>query len=139
MRHSLAYLWILILAAPSLAQQPVDPHNLHERVLCVVPIVGSGTMEDPRRPMYAPLPPKAGEARSRADIHSFTWLESDDGRFALVEFVALDRIAFAAIYAEGRSDVKVFEKGKARRQDIEGEFRKHRKDFDLDRFVARMP
>ena len=61
--------------------------NTHERVLAVVPMVGSGTPDDPRRPMYAPVP---GGAPSREGIIAFTYQVSDDGKFALVEFVAHD-------------------------------------------------
>ncbi len=96
-------------------------------------MVGRGTPDDPRRPLYAPVPnPRA--APSRQGIIAFSYQLSDDGKFALVELVAANRAAFAAILADRRPDVKVFEKGKARREDIEREFRKYKRDFQLDRF-----
>lgn len=89
--------------------------------------------------MYAPLPPRPGEMPSRAGILAFTFQESDDGRFALVEFVAAGRAAFQQILSEKRPEVKTFLKGVARRADIETEFRKHKRDFNLDRFGVRVP
>jgi len=76
---------------------------------------------------------------SRSGILAFTYEESDNGRFALVEFVAADRAAFLPILNERRPDVKAFVKGVARRADIETEFRKHKSDFNLDRFGVRVP
>ncbi len=96
-------------------------------------MVGRGTPDDPRRPLFAPLP-RPGAAPSRDGIIAFSFQTSEDGKLALVELVAPNRAAFAAILADRRLDVKVFEKGKARRDDIEREFRKHKRDFQLDRF-----
>ena len=76
----------------------VDPRNTYQRVLCVVPMVGAGTPADPRRPKYAPWPP--APATSRTAIIGFSHQVSDDGKLALVEFVAQDRQAFAAIFAD---------------------------------------
>ena len=64
---------------------------------------------------------------------------SDDGKLALVEFVALDRKAFKDVLADLNPNVKVFLKGKDKREDIETEFKKHKKDFRLDQFGASVP
>ena len=133
----LALLFLLFCAAGRLAAQPpVDRGNLYQRVHAVVPIIGKGTYDDPRRPMYAPAP---GSPIDKGGILSYTFQESEDGRFALVEFVALDRAAFRGILAETRPDVKVFEKGKARREDIDREFRRLKANIDLSRFGGRLP
>lgn len=58
-------------------------------------MVGKGTPTDPLRPQYAPWPPAPASARN--GIISFSHEISDDGRFALVEFVAMDPNAFAPI------------------------------------------
>ena len=71
-----------------------------------------------------------GAAPSRAGIIAYGWQPSDDGTFALVEFVAVERAAFAPILAD--KSLKVFEKGKARREEVEAEFRKHKKDFRFE-------
>jgi len=125
--------------SPLLAQPPVDMRNTHERIICVVPMVGAGTAADPRRPLYAPLPQRGSGAAPASGIVAFAFQASDDGRFALVEFVARDPAAFKSILEDRRADVKVFEKGKDRREDIENEFRKYKQRFDLDRFGVALP
>jgi len=113
--------------------------STHQRLLCVVPIIGSGTPTDPRRPLYAPAPGNSGNAAPKNGIVAFNWRPSDNGNFAIVEFVARDRAAFAAILADRSPSVKVFEHGKARRADIEAEFRKHIKNFDSKDFGVALP
>lgn len=137
----LRFSWLLLLATtiPVLAQHPVDSRNTYQRLICVVPVVGSGTPADPRRPMYAPLPPQRGQAPSRTGIIAFTFQLSDDKRSALVEYVARDRSAFQAILADKSSNVRVFQKGKDKREDVLRELRKYKKDFDIDRFGVSVP
>ena len=130
---------VVCLCAPLCAQHRVDPRNMYERAMCVVPIVGAGTPDDPRRPAYAPVTPAPGVLPSRDGIIAFTFQESDDGKLALVEFVALTRDAFKELLADTRPDVKVFTKGKDKREDIEKEFKKHKKDIDLDSFRTVVP
>src|SRR5262249_2406796 len=105
----------------------------------IVPLVGTGKRGDPIRPAFVPAPPAPGAAPDQKGILGFTMQMCDDHKHALVEFVARDRSAFRQIMADTRPDVKVFEKGKARRGDIEAEVRKWKKDFDLDRMQVRVP
>ncbi len=127
----------LLLIAASVtalfAEHKVQTRNLYERLICVVPMVGAGTPEDPRRPLYAPVP---GGEPSPDGIVAFGYIESDDGLQAVVELVARNRAAFKAIFEENRSDVRIFEKGKAKKDDIEREFKKYKKDFDLDELAV---
>ena len=125
----------LALASTVCAQRRVDPRNTYHRVICVVPLIGHGTPSDPRRPQYAPWPPATG--KSRMDIISFSHLVSDDGKFAIVEFVARDGAAFAAIFND--HSLRVFEKGVHKKDDIEAELKKFKKDFSLDKFGMVMP
>lgn len=120
------------LILPVSAQHKVDLRNTYERILAVVPMIGAGTPDDPRRPLYAPLPGKT----SRDGIIAFTYQVSDDGKSALLELVARDRAVFEEILNDQhvRSDVKFFQKGKVRKDDVQTEFRKHKRDFDLDNF-----
>ena len=135
MRTSVLFFLFLLSAviSPLFSQPRVDPRNRYERVLAVVPLIGAGTLEDPRRPLFAPG--RAGDS----GIAGFTWQASEDGRFALVEFVARERRALAPILNHGRADVRVFERGKARREDIEAEFRRHKASFDFSRFGVVVP
>ena len=110
------------------AQRKIDPGHNHERVLAMVPMTGTGTAADPRRPLHAPV---------KADpngILSFSYQVSDDGRFAIVEYVARNRAALAPVLAANQPNVKAFEKEKASRAELETEFKKYKKDFDLDSF-----
>lgn len=139
MKHHarIASILLLIAVSQTVAQQRVALRNTYERMVCVVPMVGAGTPADPRRPLYAPLPGQT--ATHRDGIIAFSYQLSDDGQYALIEFVARDREAFKEIAADNRPDVKAFHKGKDKRGDIEKEFRKHKKDFDLDHFGVSVP
>jgi len=131
---------LFVVVVPYLAAQPpVARQNQHERIWVVVLVIGRGTPEDPRRPAYVPGPPARGSAPEPDGIVGFTAHISDDGRFAPVEFVARDRVAFREILADTRAEVKVFEKGKARPEDIEQEFRKHKRDFSFERMGVTLP
>lgn len=120
-------------AAVLLAQPRVDPASVYERLICIVPMVGRGTPEDPRRPMFVPAPREA-ERTAREGILAFSYQLSDDGQFALVEFVARSRAGFDLILKSARSDVKAFVRGEARKEEIEREFRRYKRDFRLDQF-----
>ena len=137
--------WMAALLATALclpAQHKVDTRQLYERLYCVVPMVGTGTWADPKRPLYAPSPAQMNPA-SRTGIIGFTHVLSDNGQFALVEFVARDAKAFDRILADVslnlNTSVKAFRKGKDKREDIEAEFRKHKKDFSFEHFGLRAP
>jgi hypothetical protein len=122
----------LAVIAPAWAQQRVDPANLHPRILAVVPIVGSGTWADPKRPSFLPAGPH--DSRDRAGIIAFQQILSDNGNFALVELVAVDRSAFAEILNSTDSRVKAFEVGKHTRQEIEAVFKQFKATFSFDTF-----
>jgi hypothetical protein len=53
------------------AQQPVSPRNSYERILVILPIVGSGTAADPMRPSLIRAPGRASRA---AEPHSRLYL-----------------------------------------------------------------
>jgi hypothetical protein len=140
-RFSSAFLSLTLLCASGIqliAQPRVDARNMYERVMAVVPLTGTGTVADPSRPMYAPAPAALQQAATtRTGILAFMHVMSDDGQFALVEFVARDRSAFQQILAD--PTIKAFLKGRDRREDMEAEFLKHKKDFDFAHFGVRMP
>jgi hypothetical protein len=124
---------LLVLAAAVFAQHRVDPRNIYNRVICIVPFVGKGTPADPKRPMYAPWPP----SRDPNGILAFSFQPTDDGQLAVVEFVARNRAAFDPIFND--KTITAFEKGRATRADIESLIKQHRKDFDMDKFGTVMP
>ena len=130
-------LLIAVLVLPQLSgQPPVTPTNVFERIYVIVPLVGKGTMDDPRRPLFAPSD-QDKDLPEEERILSFTAIPSDDGRFALVEFVAKDRAAFRRIAEQGRDlNLKLFVKGRDSKVSVEQEFRKLKRDFTLDSFNA---
>lgn len=129
-----------------LAQRRLEPEQMYERIICVVPMIGKGTPEDPRRPMFTPADPvkdaddrKAtltakGESADEPDkgIIAFSALPSDDGKFAIVEFVAKDRRAFKEILETTRPDVQSFRRDRASREALTNELKKFKRDLNLD-------
>ena len=109
-------------------QRRVDPRNMYDRLICVVPMVGSGTAEDPKRPKYAPWP----ISNDPNAIIAFVYEPSDDGNSAIAEFVGRTRFPFQAILAD--RSITAFELGVASKADIESGVKPFRKDFDLDKF-----
>jgi hypothetical protein len=125
-------------AARQQSRRAVDLRNTYHRLIAVVPLVGSGSRTDPRRPAYVPLSTAApAKGAARTGIIAWQHQLSDDKKFALVEFVATDRSAFTAILAD--RSVTAFEKGKARGADIELELKKFKKDFDLSKLGVVVP
>ncbi|MBI4892182.1 MAG: hypothetical protein HY821_16260 [Acidobacteria bacterium] len=114
------------MALPVLAESSGGGRKL----IAVTTMKGKGTWEDPRRPA---LPVEGG--------FNYHWIASDDGQYAIVE------LELSRVTAEGLQDltdvktgkggaVKVFERGQGKRDDVEKELKKYRKDFDLDDFLT---
>lgn len=85
--------------------QRVPPNLMYHRVWMVTPLVGSGTANDPKRPMFAPgptPPPQKGAtiagatatSPDRSGVLGYQMQLSDDGKSALVEFVFASPSAF---------------------------------------------
>jgi hypothetical protein len=115
------------------AQRRVDPRNTYNRVIAVVSFTGKGVPSDPKWPQYAPWPP----SQDPIGILAFAYLPSDDGRFALVEFVARNRSAFQALFND--NPITVFEKGRVGKAGTESALKPFRKDFNLNTFGMVMP
>jgi hypothetical protein len=113
-------------------------------------MVGKGTVEDPIRPKYAPVPmsfalreklrregklelllEKSDDekiAEEKLRIGAYSYVLSDDGKRAIVEFVARDRAAFAEILKD--ATVRAVEKRKMADVAEVDELKKVKKDFD---------
>ena len=109
---------LLMLATAASAQHRVDPRNIYHRLIVVVPLVGQGTQADPKRPQYAPAPtapkatssaPGAVASASAPTILAYMHTLSDDGKYAITEFVAQDMAAFQSILSD--KSLTVFVKG----------------------------
>jgi hypothetical protein len=118
----------------------VDPGHMYYRVYAVVPMIGTGTKDDPKRPMFAPSPAEtaARAPGNRSGILAFQYQLSDDKKLGLTEFVAAERAAFQTMLASSDPDVKCFERGKHTKDEIQAEFAKHKKDFQFSEFTARV-
>ncbi|MEZ5356824.1 MAG: hypothetical protein R2762_29655, partial [Bryobacteraceae bacterium] len=113
---------------PGWSQYQVEERHRHERLIAVVPMIGSGTYEDPKRPLLTPASVKADDG-----ILAYSYELSDDGKSAIVEIVARDRKALQPILNAGRADVKAFLKGRDKLEDVEREVRKVKKDFAVEK------
>jgi hypothetical protein len=150
---------LYMVAATANAQPPVSPRNSYERILVILPIIGSGTAADPMRPSLIPAPGGAtpnilniaisvpmtgpGVAATPAGlaptapqnlILGYSWVKSDDGNSALTEIVMRDRSAFPAIMA--LPGVTAFVKGVNKVTDIQTAFQQYKKAFDITKFGA---
>ena len=124
---------MLALALVVCAQRRVDPRNSYNRVIALVPLIGSGTAADPKRPKYAPWP----VSQDPDGILGFVFEPTDDGKSAIVEFVAQNRTAFSVLLAD--KTIQVFQKGSASRPAVESAIKQVRRDFNLDAFGMVMP
>jgi hypothetical protein len=127
-------------------QQRVDPTMTYHRVLAIVPLVGSGTAADPKRPMFAPTPQAASNNSQTASLNTpqgtpipkgiiaYQHQLSDDGTLALVEFVATDRSAFAELFASTDARVQYFEVGKSTQAEIQAAFQQKKAAFSFNTF-----
>ena len=141
----------LVLTTAVCAQHRVDPRNIYHRVITVVPYVGQGSAADPKRPQYAPLPTAVtGPIQATAPVTigptsvpatpiiiGYMHVPSDDGKFALVEYVARDMAAFQTIMSD--TSITVFVKGKDSKATIEAALQKYKKNFNLDSFGVVIP
>jgi hypothetical protein len=87
--------------------------------------------------MFVPLPAEKRAVGDQPEILGYTMQRSDDGKSALVEFVGKTPQSLAFITQSKAPGVKAFERGKATKTEVETEFRKHKREFDLDSFQGR--
>lgn len=110
-------------------------------------MIGKGTPDDPRRPMFVPIAGERTEAAKAAvrpdedqlpdlGIIASGFQESDDGKFAIVEFVARSRAAFKEIVESKDPDVKVYRKERMEKTELSNEIKRFKKDFDIDRLIV---
>lgn len=86
------------------AQRSVPPEFMYHRVYAVVPLVGSGTADDPQRPMLVPAAPQPGQTEPQTsgppELLGWQMQISDDGKFGLVEFTFQSPIAYQNFLAK---------------------------------------
>jgi hypothetical protein len=111
-----------------------DHTVIYPRLICIVPMIGSGTMQDPFRPLFAPDRQGSAAASDRHDasseITAFQSVPTDDGKAAIVVFVARSYAAFKPLLHDERV-IRTFERNQLNEDDLTKELRKYKKDFDL--------
>jgi hypothetical protein len=142
----LAFIWLAMVTAA--AAQRTEGGAVYERLVAIVPMVGAGTYDDPRRPAYVPehlLPGRGPVAATAAfatasakgeaprAIVGFHYELSDDGQFALVEFEATHTAAFESLRQAARTPFGSRDVG-ANRNALDGGF--DLKVFDVGRVRA---
>lgn len=115
----------------------VDPGQMYNRIYAIVPMVGSGTLSDPKRPMFAPAPSQAQPSAVHTGVIGFQMWPSDDGNWALVEFVGATPADLQSIVGAASATVQVFPRGKFTQAQIEAAFQQYKKGFKFEWFTAR--
>ena len=107
-------------------------------------MIGAGTISDPKRPLFTPASgikpavPAASHslamAARRAGIIAYHAQVSDDGKMALVEFVAPSLDDVQEILTTPDARVQLFRRGTQNKMEIEAAFRLLKKDFSFATF-----
>ena len=136
---------LLLSATVSWSASP-DQSNRYQRVICVVPIVGSGTLQDPKRPMFTPSmgnpsgPVESAPKRTKGfteepHLSGYQSVLSDDGGTAIVEFVARDRAAFKPLFEASRAHtITLYKPNQVSTDELVRDLQKVRKTFSLHMF-----
>jgi|WetSurMetagenome_2_1015567.scaffolds.fasta_scaffold564460_1 hypothetical protein len=101
-----------------------------ETLIAVVPMVGAGTFEDPKRPMFS-----RALAQANPSV-SFRYVLSDDGQSAIVLFSAPFREHLADILQSRAGGVRVFERGALARSALEAQLGLVRRGFRLEQLLG---
>lgn len=132
------YLVVCLLAGATFAGPGPNRSAMYHPIICVVPIVGSGTVKDPKRPLFAPIaatalaqpPSSMDKPQPDKQIIAFQSVPTDDGKAAIVMFVARNYAAFQPILNDARV-IEKFERKNIRERDLVVALRKYKKNFDM--------
>jgi len=150
MKPAAILLLFVCLGAPVLEAQGrgiATPHNSFERIVAIVPLIGTGQVGDAIRPMFVPAQGFTQPARAAVDaakplirtgIISYQWQPTDNGKSAIVEFVAMDRDSLLPIIESKVPGVRVFERGRAAQALVEAALKAEKKDFDFNQFLLKV-
>ena len=134
-------------ALPAQMRYSTAPSDPYQHIYAIVPMVGGGTVADPKRPMFVPaggfaqsLPAKVTVATpivARKGVVGYHAQITDDGLAAIVEFIATDTSAFSEILGSRDARVQVFQKGIHSMSAMETLFKARKKDFSFSTFQTR--
>lgn len=113
MRNAILLCLFAFVVSCASAQDRVPRELQGIRVFATVPLIGAGTPDDPKRPMFVPSPKEIRAMTPRQDgIVPFPILVqfqiSDDGKTALAEFMSFDRKVLLPILTSTAPGVKAF-------------------------------
>jgi hypothetical protein len=131
---------LLLLINTLFAQNRVSREMMYHRVWAIVPLIGSGKPDDPKRPMFAPtLAEQTAKLKNgdRSGVIGFSMQVSDDGKSALVEFIGEKPSELKFIVNSQAAGVMVFERGIATKAQIEAAFQKYKAGFTLNSLAGR--
>ncbi len=135
---------LLVAVGSAFAQHRVDPGSMYARVYAIVPMIGSGTWDDPKRPMFAPLPTQITPG-SRTGIIAFNQVTSDDGNFALIEIVTANRSELASVTGPIQAQLSTvpglqfFDRSTTPPATVQSAFQLLKKNFDITKFRVVVP
>jgi hypothetical protein len=135
---------LLVAVGSAFAQHNVDAGSMYARIYAIVPMVGSGTWDDPKRPMFAPIPQQMTPG-TRTGIIAFNHVESDDGNFALVEIVAATRPQLLQVMAQMNAQLsattgfQLFDRSATSATTVQTAFQALKKNFDITKFRIVVP
>ena len=135
---------LLVAVGSAFAQHRVDPSSMYARIYAIVPMVGSGTWDDPKRPMFAPIAQQVTPG-IRTGVIAFNSVTSDDGNFALIEIVAATRPQLALITSQMNAQLaavtgfQLFDRSTTSVATVQTAFQALKQNFDITKFRVVVP
>jgi len=123
---------------PAASVRLVDPGLTYQHIYARVPLIGSGTKNDPKRPMFVAPPSQAPTATNHTGILAYQMQISDDGNWALCEFVGATPQDLAQITKSTNASVKVFERNKSTLADVLADFTQYKANFSFNVLTLRV-
>lgn len=108
---------------------------MYHRVYAQVKLIGSGTKSDPKRPMF--VPPPGQESKDHTGILGYQMQISDDGKWALCEFVGATPKDLEVITKSNDPNVVFFERGHATLDQVLADFSQYKTGFTFAAFTVR--
>jgi hypothetical protein len=107
----------------------------YQRVIAIVPPTGSGTFQDPTRPLYCPNPhAPAAAAAGPPTILGCQAVLTDNGQSYIVEYAAVNRVSLQPILQSTVPGVTVLDGSTMTAAQIQAAIQSVKASFSLDQF-----
>jgi hypothetical protein len=122
--------WLFCVFCLSLFGQPVHIGSVGQKAYLQVPVVGSGSWEDPKRPAFV-----------KESGVPFRFQLSDDGKMAIVEVTPRNLAEMAKLESLAKNEprAKIFHPGRDKQSEVIAAFIALKKDFDPATFTRPGP